>query len=81
MSVNPSWLTPDLEAGIDKFIGDRDVPPEPMLTRDGALRIIVRDWLQAQGYVSLPDGAAVVPLTETDTLSSDPLPHDRSFEE
>jgi len=80
MTMTPSWLLPDLKAGLDKFIADRDVPPEPRLSEAGALQIIVRDWLQAQGYVPLPGGDGVVPLTDTDSLSSAPLPLDRSAE-
>lgn len=77
MTTTPDWLTPDLEIGIGKFIDDRDLPPEPRLTLDAALQVIVRDWLQAQGFLPLPDGDAVVPLRETNSLSSDPAPTTR----
>jgi len=55
-----SWLTSELLSGIDRLIADRDTPPTPRLSREEALQMIVRDWLQGQGYVALPDGETVV---------------------
>lgn len=50
-------LPRELLAGVDAFIKDRDEPPTPHLTRDEAVAVIVRDWLQSQGYIALPASA------------------------
>lgn len=65
------WLTPELIAGINKLIADQDVPPNPRLTQDEALLMIVRDWLQGQGYVAMPDGKRVVPVAVASRIISD----------
>lgn len=49
-------LDADLLAGIKKFIEDRDIPPSPQMDPNGAVNVIVRDWLQGQGYIPLPAG-------------------------
>jgi hypothetical protein len=52
--VNLDELSPELIEGIDKYIEAADEPPNPRLTRNEAVIIIVRDWLMAQGYIPLP---------------------------
>ena len=71
MSESLIWLTAELEAGLEKFIEDRDVAPNPRLTRDEALQTIVRDWLQGQGFVPLPDGDRVVPVAQASRVPTD----------
>ncbi len=63
-----AWLTAELTAGVDKFIAERDLPPNPRMSRDEALQVIVRDWLQSQGHVALPDGETVAPVSEASEL-------------
>ncbi len=64
-------MPPELLAGLDRFIDEQDVPPNPRLSRDEAVAVIVRDWLQAQGYLALPDGDQVVPVSEASELPQD----------
>lgn len=44
---------------IDSFIEAQDIPPNPRLSRSEAVAVIIRDWLQAQGYMPLPAGDTV----------------------
>lgn len=61
----PITLDADLLAGVDKFIDDRDCPPSPRMDSNAAINVIVRDWLQAQGYVPLPaDPDEITPALE-----------------
>ena len=69
--MNADWLTPELLTGIDRLIDDRDVPPTPRLGREEALQMIVRDWLQGQGYVALPDGESVIPVAAASRVPRD----------
>jgi hypothetical protein len=61
--MTTSWLTSELLSGIDRLIADRNIPPTPRLSREEALQMIVRDWLQGQGYVALPDGESILPVS------------------
>lgn len=69
--MNASWLTAELLSGIDRLIDDQDVPPNPRLSREEALQMIVGDWLQGQGYVAMPDGKKVVPVTAASRIVND----------
>jgi len=48
-------LDAGLMDGVQRFIADRDVPPQPRMDVAAAVNVIVRDWLQGQGYAPLPD--------------------------
>lgn len=61
---------PELIESMDSFIDDRDVPPTKRLMREEAL-LIVQDWLQGQGYVALPEGESVTPVTPASRVPSD----------
>ena len=55
-------LDEELLDGVEQFIADRDEPPTDKMSYDDTVNVIVRDWLMAQGYVTLPDdGAEIVP--------------------
>jgi hypothetical protein len=69
--MNVNWLTPELLTGIDRLIDARDVPPARRLSREEAIQMIVRDWLQGQGYVALPDGETVVPVIAASRVPRD----------
>ncbi|RYG94768.1 MAG: hypothetical protein EON57_17780 [Alphaproteobacteria bacterium] len=71
MSADLNSLPVELRVGIDRFIDEQDIPPNPRLSREDALVVIVRDWLQAQGYVALPDGDSVVPVSVASETPSD----------
>lgn len=64
-------MPPELLAGLDRFIDGQDAPPNPRLSRQEAVGVIVRDWLQAQGYLALPDGERVVPVKVAADLPQD----------
>ncbi|MET3900422.1 hypothetical protein ABIB57_004388 [Devosia sp. UYZn731] len=58
-------LDEELLDGVEQFIADRDEPPNGKMSYDDAVNVIVRDWLMAQGYVSLPDDeAGITPALE-----------------
>ncbi len=71
MSENHDWLSPELTIGVDRLVENLDVPPNPRLSREQALQMIVRDWLQGQGYVPLPDGGRVIPVTAASKTIND----------
>lgn len=48
-------LDEEIASGVGKFIADRKDPPGGTLTFEAAINVIVRDWLQAQGYMPLPN--------------------------
>lgn len=62
MTFNPDWLSDELIDGIDKYVARAAVPPNVRLTREEAVEVIVRDWLQSQGYLPLPDGSEIAPV-------------------
>lgn len=47
-------LDQEIRDGLSKFIADRAEPTQTRLDEEAAVNIIVRDWLQAQGYLPLP---------------------------
>jgi hypothetical protein len=58
-------LDADLLRGLDDFIQDRDHPPEGRMDREAAVNVIIRDWLQGQGFIPLPsDPDGIVPALE-----------------
>jgi hypothetical protein len=58
-----AWLNDELIKGLDRFIDREDTPPNPRLSREEAALVIIRDWLQGQGFVSLPEGDSVQPIS------------------
>lgn len=62
MTGQLEWITPELADGLERYIEANDEPPAPRMSREEALQTIVRDWLQSQGFVPLPDGSAVTPV-------------------
>lgn len=48
-------LDPALVSGLDRFIAERDAPPDGRMSRVDAVNVIVQDWLMGQGYLPLPD--------------------------
>ena len=62
MSVD---LDAELLAAMEKFIADRDEPPNGKMTHADAVNVILRDWLMGQGYLALPgDPDPIVPALE-----------------
>jgi len=60
MSETSIRLEAGLEQGLVKFIDHRDEPPRGRMTADDAVNVIVRDWLESQGYLPLPSDAGAV---------------------
>lgn len=44
-----------LLGALDSFIDQRDEPPNPRMTRQEAVNVILADWLVAQGFLPLRD--------------------------
>ncbi len=59
MSKAPDWIPDDMMDAVERFIEAQDVPPNPRMEPAEAVQVIVRDWLQGQGYLPLPDGDRV----------------------
>ena len=63
----------ELLAGVDKFIEDRDERPSGRITRNQAVVMVIRDWLQAQGYLALENDLELLPiLNKIDLPSAEP---------
>jgi hypothetical protein len=65
MTGQLEWITPEIDAGLERFIEASDKPPTPRMGREEAVELIVRDWLQSQGFVPFPDGSTSAPVPAT----------------
>ena len=54
--------------GLARFMADRSEPPGAITDVESAANVIIRDWLQGQGYMPLPSDDDIIPAMDASAV-------------